>query len=418
MNDQPFSIVAKGLGKQYQIGAAEQQYDSFREAAMAFFSNPVKKYKSLAGIDQSAERFWALEGVDFQISHGDVVGVIGHNGAGKSTLLKVLSRITPPTEGEVNIYGRVASLLEVGTGFHPELTGRENIYLNGAILGMTRREIEQRFDDIVEFAEVDKFLDTPVKRYSSGMYVRLAFAVAANLGSDVLLVDEVLAVGDQHFQQKCLGKLGDISEQGRTVLFVSHNLSSIAKLCNKVMVLDKGVVTFYGDVKEGIAVYHQQSAEAEVLTENDYTGELYPDVQFTDCLVNGQSVTEGLIIDPFEKVIFSVSGQSEIKLEAYRTVLSIRLDGQLLFSLYDAELGNELNISKFCSTFEISAKLLVPGEYTFSIGGVDMRSRRWLWTRDYRFNISHAWDNDYDTTSSVLGLVNIQKFGSREVDVK
>jgi lipopolysaccharide transport system ATP-binding protein len=206
------------------------------------------------------ETFWALKNLTLDIKRGDVVGIIGRNGAGKSTLLKILSRITHPTTGQVDLYGNVASLLEIGTGFHPELTGRENIYLNGAILGMGRREIAQQFDAIVGFAEVEQFLDTPVKRYSSGMYVRLAFAVAAHLNPDILLVDEVLAVGDAAFQKKCLGKMQDVSRQeGRTVLFVSHNMAAVSALCTKAMVLRKGSIEYPpGDVSKAIQTYLMQ----------------------------------------------------------------------------------------------------------------------------------------------------------------
>ncbi|WP_216228800.1 ABC transporter ATP-binding protein [Polynucleobacter sp. 78F-HAINBA] len=207
--------------------------------------------------------FRALEGISFDVSRGEIIGVIGGNGAGKSTLLKVLSRITAPTGGWIGLSGRVASLLEVGTGFHPELTGRENIYLNGAILGMSSREISRKFDEIVEFAEISQFIDTPVKRYSSGMYVRLAFSVAAHLESEILLVDEVLAVGDIAFQKKCLGKMEDIGSSGRTILFVSHNMAAIENLCTKALVLKDGRVDFHGNVKEGIEHYHAFFGESE-----------------------------------------------------------------------------------------------------------------------------------------------------------
>lgn len=205
--------------------------------------------------DRTRENFWALRNIDFQVSQGDVIGIIGRNGAGKSTLLKILSRITDPTEGKVRIKGRVASLLEVGTGFHNELTGRENVFLNGAILGMSRREIRAKFDEIVAFAEVEKFLDTPVKRYSSGMYVRLAFAVAAHLEPEILIIDEVLAVGDAEFQNKCLGKMRDVSNSGRTVLFVSHNMSAVRRLCRSGLYLDKGQVVLTGDIERLIEAY-------------------------------------------------------------------------------------------------------------------------------------------------------------------
>ncbi len=236
------AIRAERLGKQYRIGE-RVRYKTFRDTVADIATGTLRR---LGRRDKSslerANTIWALKDISFQIEHGEVVGIIGPNGAGKSTLLRVLSRITEPTEGEVQIHGRVGSLLEVGTGFHPELTGRENIFLNGAILGMRREEVDRKFDEIVAFAEVEKFLDTPVKHYSSGMYVRLAFAVAAHLESDILLVDEVLAVGDAAFQKKCLGKMGDVAHQGRTVLFVSHNMPSITMLCSRALLISKGAL--------------------------------------------------------------------------------------------------------------------------------------------------------------------------------
>src|SRR5258706_2828712 len=217
--------------------------------------NPLLRIgqKDLGNIN--GKDLWALHDINFTVKQGEVLGIIGKNGAGKSTLLKILSRVTAPTSGKIKVKGRVASLLEVGTGFHPELTGRENIYLNGAILGMSRKEIERKFDEIVDFAEVEKFVDTPVKRYSSGMYVRLAFAVAAHLEPEILVVDEVLAVGDAEFQKKCLGKMGDVAKEGRTVLFVSHNIESIKVLCNRGILLDQGTVNSFGNIHETAQKY-------------------------------------------------------------------------------------------------------------------------------------------------------------------
>lgn len=235
------AIDVRGISKQYVIGARERA-ETFREMITGVLTAPFRNLNRLRGTAAAEEKFWALKDVGFEVQPGEVVGIIGRNGAGKSTLLKILSRITEPTEGQVRIRGRVASLLEVGTGFHPELTGRENTYLNGAILGMSRGEIDRKFDEIVAFAEIDKFLDTPVKRYSSGMYVRLAFAVAAHLETDILLVDEVLAVGDTEFQQRCLTKMNDVSRSGKTVLFVSHNLGAISRLCSRAIWLDRGAL--------------------------------------------------------------------------------------------------------------------------------------------------------------------------------
>jgi lipopolysaccharide transport system ATP-binding protein len=226
------------LSKQYEIGI-DTAYKTLSESVTSVLRHPIR---TLKGFRSQNETFWALKDVNFEVERGEVVGIIGRNGAGKSTLLKILSRITYPTEGQVRMHGRVGSLLEVGTGFHPELSGKENIYFNGAILGMKKREIDKKFDDIVKFSGVEKFLDTPVKRYSSGMQVRLAFSVAANLDPEILLIDEVLAVGDAEFQKKCLGKMKEVAEGGRTVLFVSHNMNAVEKLCGVCIHLEKGEV--------------------------------------------------------------------------------------------------------------------------------------------------------------------------------
>lgn len=255
------AIKVENLSKRYLINHNQQSDDNFREMLVnkAKHLNPLRKNKTRA--NSLTEEFWALKDINFEINQGDRVGIIGRNGAGKSTLLKVLSRITEPTKGKIHINGRIASLLEVGTGFHPELTGRENIYLNGAILGMSRAEIKAKFDEIVSFAEVEKFLDTPVKRYSSGMYVRLAFAVAAHLEPEILVVDEVLAVGDVEFQKKCLGKMNDVSKDGRTILFVSHNMNAIEQLCNKGMLLKSGsIYNFDNEVTKVIHKYFESGA--------------------------------------------------------------------------------------------------------------------------------------------------------------
>ncbi len=241
-----YAIQVEGLGKEYIIGGAEQRHETFREMLTGALTSPLRKLRKLGGNVNDVERFWALKDVSFNVEQGEVLGIIGRNGAGKSTLLKVLSKVTSPTEGRVMTRGRMSSLLEVGTGFHPELSGRENIYLNGAILGMSRKEVARKFDEIVAFAEMEKFIDTPVKRYSSGMYVRLAFAVAAHLETDILVVDEVLAVGDAEFQKRCLGKMKEVSSGGRTVLFVSHNTTAIQTLCSECVLLDHGKIESAG----------------------------------------------------------------------------------------------------------------------------------------------------------------------------
>jgi lipopolysaccharide transport system ATP-binding protein len=257
------AIRVENLSKLYHIGRAHQRHDTLRDALAGFLprisqintKNKIRGNSSNSWQEENDDTIWALKDVSFEVRRGEVVGVIGRNGAGKSTLLKILSRITEPTSGRAEIHGRVGSLLEVGTGFHPELTGRENVYLNGAILGMRRAEIDKKFDEIVAFAEIEKFLDTPVKRYSSGMYVRLAFAVAAHLEPEILLVDEVLAVGDAAFQKKCLGKMGDVAKEGRTVLYVSHQMNSIRQLSGTCIWLKDGLVQMHGATMSVVSAY-------------------------------------------------------------------------------------------------------------------------------------------------------------------
>ena len=256
-------ISVEGLSKRYRIGHQLAGQETFREML-------GRKARGLLGggrgeLAGAEEDFWALKDVSFEVRQGEALGVIGRNGAGKSTLLKVLSRITPPTEGRVTLRGKVASLLEVGTGFHPELTGRENIFLNGAILGMSRYDIAQRFDEIVDFAEVERFLDTPVKRYSSGMYVRLAFAVASHMEPEILVIDEVLAVGDLVFQKKCLGKMQNVARSGRTVLFVSHNMQTVSGLTDRCLLLENGQVAAQGPTEEVIQRYLANNAGHEAI---------------------------------------------------------------------------------------------------------------------------------------------------------
>lgn len=254
------AIHVENLGKRYQIGARQERPDTLRDALTGFFRRPQK-------VTKDETELWALKDVSFEVKRGEVVGIIGRNGAGKSTLLKILSRITEPTHGKALIHGRVGSLLEVGTGFHPELTGRENIYLSGAMLGMKREEIDRKFDEIVDFSGVEKFIDTPIKRYSSGMNVRLGFAVAAHLEPEILLVDEVLAVGDAVFQKKCLGKMGDVAQEGRTVLLVSHNMIAIQTLCQRAFWLNGGQLKVQGDVNSTVTNYLGTSLTGDGLRE-------------------------------------------------------------------------------------------------------------------------------------------------------
>jgi lipopolysaccharide transport system ATP-binding protein len=289
-------IKVENISKKYVIGHQKQErYVALRDVITSGAQSLTQKIfqPNKKIVENTRNEFWALKDVSFEVKQGEAIGIIGRNGAGKSTLLKILSRITEPTKGNIKLKGRVASLLEVGTGFHPELTGRENIFLNGAILGMSKTEIDKNFDEIVAFAEVEQFLDTPVKRYSSGMYVRLAFAVAAHLEPEILIIDEVLAVGDAAFQKKCLGKMEEVStQQGRTVLFVSHNLQAVQNLCSSVLVLEKGQVIDHSDVETGIKTYMNLWHQGEVgsdLNLKDRLSRASGDVRFTGITMQDES---------------------------------------------------------------------------------------------------------------------------------
>lgn len=325
-------IVAAGLAKRYRLGERES-YRALRDVLAGAFRAP---FHGRAAHDQ--EELWALDDVSFTLDRGEVLGLIGANGAGKSTLLKLLSRITDPTKGRVVLRGRVGSLLEVGTGFHPELTGRENIMLNGTILGMRRAEIMLRFDEIVEFAGVEKFLDTPVKRYSSGMQVRLAFAVAAHLEPEILLVDEVLAVGDAEFQQKCLGKMRDVTREGRTVVFVSHNLAAVRSLCPRSLVLESGRLVFDGVTEDAVHRYIGQAGagsaiiEGEVLRRHVAKERLYSSEPFFECMRIAVLDEEGLPTTTFrsdEAIAVEVDFRVFRPLPALRVVVTLTDENQV-----------------------------------------------------------------------------------------
>jgi lipopolysaccharide transport system ATP-binding protein len=326
-------IEIKNIGKKYNITQHLGGYIALRDVITNIFKNPLKyakkKVKKIAGINVK-EDFWALRNVNLEIKKGEVIGIIGHNGAGKSTLLKILSQITPPTEGEITIRGRVGSLLEVGTGFHPELTGRENIFLNGAILGMTKKEMEKKFDAIVEFAGIGKFLDTPVKYYSSGMYVRLAFSVAAHLEPDILIVDEVLAVGDAEFQKKCLGKMDEITkEEGRTIIFVSHNMGAIEKLCNKCVLLKNGTVVKTGSPRDVIDYYlnkQQNLSSVTVLPKKDK-----PLGQFTKISILDKDYQPASRIPISEDFFIELEYEIHQPLKQKAIFINFFIQGELLF---------------------------------------------------------------------------------------
>lgn len=305
-------IKVENLSKQYIIGSAREPYSTFRESLVNAARVPLEAIKR-QGKKNNHSRFWALNDINFAVTPGEVVGIIGRNGAGKSTLLKILSRITEPTQGRVELYGRVGSLLEVGTGFHPELTGRENIYLNGAILGMKREEITRKFDEIVDFAEIEDFLDTPVKRYSSGMYTRLAFAVAANLEPEVLIVDEVLSVGDAEFQKKCLGKMQSVSDSGRTVLFVSHNMTAVKTICQRGILLKKGKKIFDGDSISAVDYYLQGGIDLSSTREwleNEMPGNEKIKIRRASVYAQGKSVGEAILTS--DNLVFEIEFYNSI----------------------------------------------------------------------------------------------------------
>jgi lipopolysaccharide transport system ATP-binding protein len=370
-------ITVEGLGKMYRIGGPQAGYSTFRETLTDAFTAPFRRAGRLLRGEGSASdldrTIWALKDVSFEVKRGEVVGIIGRNGAGKSTLLKILSRITEPTEGAADIHGRVGSLLEVGTGFHPELTGRENIYLNGAILGMRRAEIDRKLGEIVAFAEIETFLDTPVKHYSSGMYVRLAFAVAAHLEPEILLVDEVLAVGDAAFQRKCLGKISDVAEGGRTVIFVSHNMTAMNRLCGRVILLEKGGTKLVGDPSKVISAYLSEKATASGQRRWE-AGLSNQDVSDFRIIAVRTKSSLGLITSCIPA---DSSSTVEIEYEIDRGLPRCRvgfaiqgLDGTVIFQSYDADLpefDQPRGPGKYVSKCQIPPHLLGPGEYRLHI---------------------------------------------------
>ena len=367
-------IIAENVSKRFIIGhQKKERYTALRDVLTNNIKNALRRTRELVSANKitegdTEEEFWALKDLNFSINQGDRVGIIGRNGAGKSTLLKVLSRITEPTTGKITIKGRVASLLEVGTGFHPELTGRENIFLNGAILGMSRHEIRKKFDEIVAFAEVEKFLDTPVKRYSSGMYVRLAFSVAAHLEPEILVIDEVLAVGDAQFQKKCLGKMEEVSkDHGRTVLFVSHNIAAVQSLTNKGIVLKQGNIQFSGNSLDAISFYSKQNfqnagAAPKISGKGVHTRLI--DVYLID--------TEGnktIVYDPNEplKVVIKIAtdGMQGLSWELFLWDANsqIKLSLASLYQINGISLPNEAGIYEYVVTFD--PLHLASGNYSF-----------------------------------------------------
>ncbi len=368
-------IRVENLSKQYRIGAQQASYATLRDSITNAFNSPFKKARNPKPETRNSETLWALKDINFEVMPGEVMGIIGRNGAGKSTLLKILSRITEPTTGKVDLHGRVSSLLEVGTGFHPELTGRENIFLNGAVLGMKRAEITRKFDEIVDFAEIEKFLDTPVKHYSSGMYTRLAFAVAAHLDPEILIVDEVLAVGDVEFQRKCFGKMGTMANSGRTIIFVSHNLTAIDQLCSTGMLLEKGALQCKGQANE--VVSHYVGATIESSNCSWVNDELRPDNQLV-FLKTARIYGAG---NQLSEINNGMGLEFEAQLDIYKpfhfsACLVVKREGQTAFIANTYHLPDKFNIEKpgsYSFKFCIPAYLLNPGNHTISFYIVDAR---------------------------------------------
>jgi lipopolysaccharide transport system ATP-binding protein len=356
------AIRVENLGKQYQIGHRQEAYGTLRDAIAAAALAPWRMMRQ-RGRTGKASQIWALQEASFAVRQGEVLGIIGRNGAGKSTLLKILARVTHPTSGWAEVRGRTGSLLEVGTGFHPELTGRENIYLNGAVLGMKKTEIRRKFDEIVAFAEIEPFLDTPVKRYSSGMYMRLAFAVAAHLEPEILIVDEVLAVGDAAFQKKCLGKMKMVAREGRTVIFVSHNMAAIGTLCSSAIVLGRGKIIYSGTPNHCISFYGEQNSQKQGATWTRSPGETPGSLTITQVssLLTGEQPNLALAL---EVLLASKSNHKA----AFLAVDIADVTGTVLMqALPEVEGFIEDNKPEHCLGVEIKLPPLIPGQYLVTI---------------------------------------------------
>ena len=416
-------IQIKNLGKKYNIAHQRGGYIALRDVLTNIFKNPFRfakdKAKKTIGLG-AKEEFWALKDINFEVNKGEIIGIIGRNGAGKSTLLKILSKITPPTEGEIYLNGRVGSLLEVGTGFHPELTGRENIFLNGAILGMTRHEIAKKFDQIVEFAGIEKFLDTPVKYYSSGMYVRLAFSVAAHMEPDILIVDEVLAVGDAEFQKKCLGKMEEVTKsEGRTILFVSHNMSAIEKLCNRCILLKEGEVEMFGEtrlvVKKYMNIFSDDTRNIPLAERIRTTKKATLRAKFTSIDIIGKHNATGIRSDLPIKITLKMESfvddlEASIQLiigDESQNLIFINSVMQNKFFSFKKGL-NELecdikSLNLYAGNYNISCYITIPGKEIidhvpgalyFSVGNLDPYQTGFIYAKEVgsgSFYVEHEW---------------------------
>ena len=407
------AITARGLSKQYALKAARPRSDTLRDD----LADAVKRMFRGTGRNAAPDAFWALKDVSFDVSAGDTVGIVGRNGSGKSTLLKLLARITEPTAGSADIYGRVGSLLEVGTGFDRELTGRENIYLSGAILGMRRAEIRRRFDDIVQFSEVERFIETPVKRYSSGMFLRLAFAVAAHLESEILLLDEVLAVGDANFQRRCLGKMEEVAGAGRTVIFVSHNLGAITKFCRSCIWLDQGVIRASGDANEVVGKYLTQTGGQKDVGAVTFTDdESAPGSEYIRLLgarIRNQDNEVTSAPDP--RFPFSV----EVEYRILRPSTGLRIgatlfgrDGTALLATKDLDVLPEdlaREPGRYVSRCDFPGELLNAGQYFISVGSdTPMQQGHFFVDRALSVQLEHTGGVGGHVADGRIGLLRMK----------
>lgn len=411
------AIEVRGLGKRYQLGVTHtdllsEKLGSGIRALGQRFGWPARSAPTNHICTPTGDSFWALREVEFDVQPGEVIGIIGRNGAGKSTLLKILSRITAPTTGEIRLSGRVASLLEVGTGFHPELTGRENIYLNGAILGMSRKEIGRKFDEIVAFAEVEKFIDTPVKRYSSGMYVRLAFAVAAHLEPEILLVDEVLAVGDLAFQKKCLNKMEDVSGEGRSVLFVSHNMASIKRLCGSAVVLEGGRVRLKAKAHEAVTEYYRnQDISNPRVHFSSQQHRIRTKIQIETMAMVSQSDTPIRQAYADQPIKFTLGIRTEELSRDVRVGFALYREGVLVSNMHSEPMDFHAYKNPRQVHCQLPADLLLPGFYDVHVGAHDARTGRGFdWIPDaFNFQIMDVKSTEFSHLDERdRGLVKIQ----------
>jgi len=409
-------IKVENLSKRYRLGLKEKQAETLVGQIGNLIKSPWQNLKRLRDMSrfgvEDESVFWALKDINFEVKEGEVLGIIGKNGAGKSTLLKILSQITDPTSGKIEIHGRVASLLEVGTGFHPELSGRENIYMNGTILGMTRREIDTKLDEIIDFSGVEKFIDTPVKFYSSGMKVRLGFSVAAHLEPEILIVDEVLAVGDFEFQKKCLGKMKDVANQGRTVIFVSHNLGAVSQLCNMAILLQEGQLSYSGNVQECLNIYLKKSFKIDNhILKIPFQGTIVDEIVPISVLFNkSDALKQELLIDPTFPLEIELSFKSVIN-DPIKTTIGITRDGIRLLSVFDFVEGQRA-FGSFTSKFTFPPDFFRPGIYNLGFGS-DIINKQWMWY-DQLFSFQVFEKSSINFDKEAIGLINVKSIVKTE----